>query len=311
MELSYIEHLFLRHRDPDCLLLSRVGYNVGTIVTYHHFLHVIHSLINYIRIFNTEETESAFRNAFYTSVSLVVSTFIYGRTSTDLSLVDGLIVTFLPFLITIGATYNSAIILRGKVTLKVAYIMHLSAIVAFGLTVWKHVDTYGTSPGCNLNSSVKVVVFGHSVAATNRGLRKFSIFVFVINAICIPPNALALIPTGSDLDSGSNPNLTLYLDWIIFFVWPLMFSTWVYCIVTVEQIIRRNGFSHATSQWTYSQTFAVVLMLGPVIDLVSALGRLMRGGKKDLCSRCSTKYPTSRAGQESNNREMTSASLTF
>ena len=307
LELSYVEHLFLRHRDPGCLLLSRVGYNTWTTVNYHHFLHVIHSLTNHIRIFNTEETESAFQNALYTSVSLVISTFIYGRTSTDLSLVDGLIVTFLPLLITIGAVDNHVIILKGKVTLQVAYIMHLIAMNAFGLTVWRHVDTYGTSPGCNLNSSVKFVVFGHSVAATNKGLRKFALFTFASGAGAIPTFALAFVISQLSGFRNSGSDLDCY-KWIMT---PSMCSLWVYGVVTIEQIIGRNGFSHATSHWTYSQTFAVVLMLGPVIDLVSALGRLMRGEKSDLCSRCSTKYPTSRAGQESNNREMTSASLTF
>ena len=292
-ELSYIEHLFLRHRDPDCLLLSRVGYNIWTIVIYHHFLHVIHLLINYIRVFNTEETESAFRNAFYSSVALVVSTFIYGGTPANLSLVDGLVVTFLPLLITIGAMYNAIIILKGKVTLQVAYTMHSIAIIAFGLTVWAHVDTYGTTPGCNLNSSVKFVVFGHTVAATNNGLRKFAMFTFVFSAIFIPLNALMFIIKQwafPDDNTDTDSNSSLDPGWInAIIALPLAFAAWVYDVVTIEQIIQRNGFSQTTSQWTYGQTFAVVLMLGPVMDLGSALGRRMRRNSGERsCPRCST-----------------------
>ena len=295
--MSYIEHLFLRHRHPDCLLLPRVGYNIWTIVIYHHFLLVIHLLINYIRVFNTEETESAFRNAFYTSVALVVSTFIYGRTPANLSLVDGLVVTFLPLLITTGAVYNAIIILKGKVTLQVAYMMHFIAMIAFGLTVWAHVDTYGTTPGCNLNSSVKFVVFGHTVAATNKRLRKFAIFTFVFSAVFIPLNALIFVIKQwafPDADTDTDSNSSSDLGWIIALItWPmtiLMCAVWVYDVVTIEQIIQRNGFSQATSQWTYGQTFAVVLMLGPVIDLGSALGRRMRRNSGERsCPRCSTK----------------------
>ena len=285
--MSYVGHLFLRHRDPDCLLLSRVCYNICTIVIHYHFLHVIHSLINYISIFDREVTEIAFQNASYMSLSLLVSTFIYGRTPANLSLVDGLIVSFLPHLINIRAMLNPFIILRGTVTLQVAYIMHLVAMNAFGLTVWRHVDTYGTSPGCNLNSTVKFVVFGHSLAATNKGLRTFATIYFAFCATPIPFFASALVirllyrDSDSDLDSDSDSdsdsdlvsNLSLGLDMVSM---HLICSIWVYDVVTIEQIIGRNGFSHATSQWTYSQTFAVVLMLGSVIDLVSALGGRMR-----------------------------------
>ena len=262
----------------------------------HHFLHVIHSLINYIRIFkNHKETEGAFRNAFYTSVALTVSTFIYGRTPTNLSLVDGLIVTFLPLSITTGAVYNAVNISKGKVALQVACMMHFFATTAFGLTVWTHVDTYGTSPGCNLNSSVKVVVFGHSVAATNRGLRNFAIFTFVLSAIFTPVfsavftfvfsaiftpvNALSTATYQSYRDADSNSPFRLVcvrvianINWAMTMV---MYATWVYGVVTVEEIIRRNGFSHSTSQWTCGQTFAVVLMLGPVTNLGSVLVRRM------------------------------------
>jgi hypothetical protein len=103
------------------------------------------SLFNYIRFFNIEETESAFQNAFFTSVALTVSTFIYGHTPAGRSLVDGVVVTFLPFVITTGATGITHALIQGKAMLKFAYILHLVTCVVFGLTVWVHIDTYGTT----------------------------------------------------------------------------------------------------------------------------------------------------------------------
>jgi hypothetical protein len=208
-----------------------------------------------------EETESAFRNAFFTSVALTISALIYGRTPGRLSLVDGLLVTFLPILITIGAVNDTHVLSHGKRTLKLAYILHLLFCVVFGLIVWVHVDTYGTTPGCNLNSSVKFVVFGQSVMATSRGLRGFGIFLFSLIGISLPLVTLSLtlwpLPEREGRESW----------W--WTVPPI--SAWVYEVVTIEEIIRRNGLSDNTDQWSYGQTFALVLLISPAIDLVLAI----------------------------------------
>lgn len=208
-----------------------------------------------------EQTESALQNAFFTSVALTISTFIYGRTPGNLSLVDGLLVTFLPIVITIGAVNDTYILSHGKMTLKLAYMLHLIFCVAFGLLVWVQVDTYGTTPECNLNSSVKFVVFGHSVTATSRGLKGFGIFLFSFIGIMLPFVALSLtlwpIPEREDRTSW----------W--WTVTPI--TSWVYEVVTIEEIIHRNRLSEGTSQWSYGQTFALVLLIGPAFDLVSAI----------------------------------------
>src|SRR5258705_9008583 len=132
--------------------------------------------MNYIRFSEDGDTEGTFRNAFFTSVALTISAFVYGRTPGGLSLLDGLLVTILTSLITIGGVYNANFLFKGKKSLKIAYFFHLITLVAYGLTVWRNVKTYGTTPGCNINSSVKFVIFGHSVSATTKGLRGFSIF---------------------------------------------------------------------------------------------------------------------------------------
>ena len=48
-------------------------------------------------------------------------------------------------------------------------------------------------------------------------------------------------------------------------------ASWVYGVVTIEQIIQRNGVTDATAQWTFGQTFALVLVLGPVIEFFATL----------------------------------------
>jgi hypothetical protein len=230
----------------------------------------------YIRVFNVEETESAFRNAFFTAVSLTISTLIYGRNAGSLSLVDGLIVTFLPYVVTVGAANNTLAIVQGKTTLKLAYILHLVFCASFGLAVWANIDTYGTTPGCNLNSSVKFVVFGQSVGATSKGLRGFALFVFSLIIVLLPSVALQLLLWP--------PRERLQTDGFEVLAWlwtAYLGGTWVYEVVTIEQIIRRNGLSHDTSQWTYGQTFSMVLLLGPAFDFVSALWRRRHGTNQE------------------------------
>jgi hypothetical protein len=212
-------------------------------------------------------------------VALTISTFIYGRTPAGLSLVDGLIVTFLPYVITIGAANNISTLFRSKTVLKVAYILHLIICVAFGLTFWTHVDTYGTTPGCNLNSSVKFVVFGHSVVATNKGLRRFGIAIFAFIAALLPFAAISLwVQSRYTSSDSASEHSSLFRDEIrpMAWVWTfLLCMIWVYEVVTIEQIIQRNGVAHATSQWTYGQTFALVLVLGPGFEFGSAVWRAL------------------------------------
>jgi len=235
-----------------------------------------HSLMNYIRFSEHGDTEGTFRNAFFTSVALTISAFVYGRTPGGLSLLDGVLVTILTSLITIGGVYNARILYQGKKALKVAYFFHIITLVAFGLTVWRNVNTYGTTPGCNINSSVKFVLFGHSVSATSKGLRGFAIFSFAFTAAFIPLNAIALFNTKSTYDGDSDISDDedfRRLDWF----WTILpCSIWIYQVVTIEQIIQRNGVLKATSQWTFGQTFALVLVLGTVFDFWTAVWRRMR-----------------------------------
>jgi hypothetical protein len=215
----------------------------------------------------------------------MVAAFIYGRAPGSLSLVDGLLVTFLPIVITIGAVFSILTLLKAKPMLKFAYFLHTLLSVVFGLIVWVHVDTYGTTPGCNLNSSVKFVLFGHSIIATSRGLRGYSIFTFAFLGFCLPFIGiyLALI-TPPTAEERQNDRDNEWLGW----VWTgIMVPSWILEVVTIEQIIRRNGFSQATDQWTYGQVFAMILLIGPVFDLGSAIWRKLTMGIEERCPRCS------------------------
>jgi len=132
---------------------------------------------------------------------------------------------------------------------------------------------------------VKFVVFGHSVVATSKGLREFGISIFAIIATLLPLNILMMWflsrnTSGSaaseraPLSGDSSGNEISLIAWIWTFLLCMM---WVYEIVTIEQIIRRNGVIHATSQWTYGQTFALVLVLGPGFEFGTAVWRALKG----------------------------------
>jgi len=170
--------------------------------------------------------------------------------------------------------------------LKLAYFLHVTFTTAFTLVVWVHVDTFGTTAGCNVNNSVKFVLFGKSISATSDGLRIWSIVIFALVAFCLPFTAIGLIAESSptaeerDADSGKWEGL----DWII---GGSMVPVWILNVVTIEQIIQRNGLRHASAQWTYGQAFALVLVLGPICDLVSAIWRRITTGGQNKCPRCS------------------------
>jgi hypothetical protein len=216
-------------------------------------------------------------------VSLTTATFIYGRAPGALSLVDAILVTYLPFVVTIGAVASIITILRGKPALKLAYLLHLVLCTIFGLIVWVQVKTYGATPGCN--SSVQFVVFGQSINPTSKGLRGFAIFNFAFQAFCIPILAVLLAgTTPPTAEERKHDRFAVWLGWVLVVI---VVPSWVIIVVTVEQIIQRNGLSGATNKWTYGQTFAAVLLIGPFADLGSAIWRRLTQGWGDRCPRCS------------------------
>ena len=201
-------------------------------------------------------------------MSLIVSTFIYGCTPGSLSFADGLLVTLLPVVLTVGALSNPFVIVQGKMKLKIALILHVVFCALFGLALWSHIDTYGTTPGCNVNSSVKFVLFGKLVGVTSKGLRVFVLVSFLISIVFLPLMALLLL--FSEPGMGFRTNGPKVIWWL---PTALQCGVWVYEVVTIEQIIHRNGLSRDTSQWTYGQTFSLVLLLGPAFNFVSAVWR--------------------------------------
>jgi len=221
-------------------------------------------------------------------VALTTSAFIYGGSPAGLSLVDGLIVTFLTNILTLGASNDLLTLLQGKTTLKLAVSLHIVICAAYGLTVWTHVDTYGATPGCNLNSSVKFVVVGYSIGATSRGLRGFSIFCFASLAATLPFTLILLwfwkklrgVIVDDDSDDASIFSLLQVFGAFFSSPWlwvvPLC-GSWVYAVVTIEQIIQRNGVANASAPMTFGQTFALVLVLGPVLEFGSAVRRAFKG----------------------------------
>lgn len=202
-------------------------------------------------------------------MALTISAFIYGRTPGGLSLLDGLVITFLVEIITIGASKHISNLLNGpgaKKTLLIAYILHLVGCLAYGLVVWTHVDSYATTPGCNLNSSVKFVLFGHSVGATSKGLRGFSIFLLAVLALDLPSLLYHLVFGKRDSERVASGINEVY-SWLLTFALP---ASWVYGVITIEQIIQRNGVSNIAAQWTFGQTFALTLLIGPGIEFCAA-----------------------------------------
>jgi hypothetical protein len=228
------------------------------------------------RFFSAEEIDVALRNAFFTSVSLTIAAFVCGHTPGALSLLDGIIVTYLPFSITVGAVTNPRLLSQqaGQMV-KFAHFLHISFSAAFGIMLWALVDTYGTTPGCNPNSSVKFVVAGRTVVATNKGLRVGGLFLFTFIGIMavVTPNSWKR--SEREVDDPETQRLQMSKDIIILgWMWTVfVVGIWVYDVWTIEQIIRRNEIDHGLNQWTYGQILALTLLLSPMWETASIIGK--------------------------------------
>ena len=221
-------------------------------------------------IFTTEETESFLRNAFLTSISLILSTIIYGFKPGAFSILDGLLVTFLPIIIGACAHIHTpvgGVLMRAKTSLKLLYMFEVIFSAAYSIHVWRTVSTYGSAPGCNANSTAKFVVLGYTVMATNRFLRIFALIFFAIS-IALAPLAFKIL----FLSPITDPIVDHTYVVVVTSAWTLLLvGMWVYGVVTVEEIIQRNGVTEIANKWTFGQTLSMALLLGPVFDLMSGI----------------------------------------
>jgi hypothetical protein len=105
--------------------------------------------------------------------------------------------------------------------------------------------------------------------ANNTFLRVFALLYFSIT-IGLAPVAFKILFLTPNPDSEPIPSNSRSATW----GWTvLLVGKWVYSVVTMEQIILRNGVTEVANRWTYGQTLSMALLIGPVFDLMSGIWR--------------------------------------
>jgi len=210
----------------------------------------------------------------FLGIALIVNTFVQLFSSQGISIIDGVVVTLLAFII-ITAQIPFYLNSRRPLLSRLAQLSWFSSITLayiFSLFYWIKVDTFGNAPQCN--ASAQFVLFGHNLSMTSNSLRiaalvfinlgfLSAIYGFVARVVTYAykqrlERALSLEEMrGRARTRKSTIYFGIYLvigaAYIIFF------------ITTTEQIIATNDIHDA--QWSFGEVFAMLLLIPPLVDL--------------------------------------------
>ena len=138
--------------------------------------------------------------------------------------------------------------------------------------------TFGSTPDCN--SNVKFVLFGISVPATTSVFRWIFLMTLgagVLGTIVrvflthfLDPEHQIWAPTGESALVGINP----------FKVFGNMLGR-IYVITMLEAVLRRNDLGPGMGAWTFGQVLAMMMLIGPLVEVISALRKKVDGGDED------------------------------
>jgi len=159
---------------------------------------------------------------------------------------------------------------RGRIsshTFRTLQLLTICGFLAWDIHLFATAPTYGSQPYCN--GSVKYVIFGVNVPATSPIFRW--ILVATFGALLIPAIFVVIgsfwcadvlvSELGGDDDVEITPWYRL--------IGHLMGRS--YIIVMIELMIKRNKVSREENEWTFGQVLAMVMLVGPLIELVSLL----------------------------------------
>lgn len=240
------------------------------------------------------------RTGYMTAIALLIAAFIQLKTQ-QLSLLDGIVVSLITtmmitFAIASSPPGSKQPQLKENATgepveppsrNRMHYATQFVFVAfwsAWGLNMWRdpvHFGLTGNQHDCPTNRQVTLMVFGREIHATDLRMRSAAI-ALVVAGLVIAVGSLFL-----SLKTFLHPVLKLFdktrtrdvnevdehddpaLRGIRFFLQQMSFATLIYLIVSTEQTIRKNDFQKATTNWTYGQTIAVILLLQQIMDICS------------------------------------------
>ncbi|KAH7341502.1 hypothetical protein B0J17DRAFT_714673 [Rhizoctonia solani] len=221
------------------------------------------------------------RNSYIVSTSLMIASLIEYKMH-RLSLFDALIVTMLTTMMTAFVTLNGPYIRTLGLSINISSFLFTTFWCYWGLQVWQDPSTFGIprdGENCTASTETIFVVFGHNVSIENKDLRGFALSMFAIGTItaftslCYSTSWMAKYAiTGASIAKDNaaaryvrqlrltkGQHMTRYGG----------LAGMIYLIVTIEQMVDRNGVKDQLSDWTYSQTIALVMLLQQTMDCVS------------------------------------------
>ncbi|CAE6457290.1 unnamed protein product [Rhizoctonia solani] len=258
--------------NPDILGIGiRISIYAGTI------LNLLQSVI-LSRGENKHAISDGYRDTVLTSAGLVMTAIITWKTQ-GLSLFDGLIVTMLAGMMTVCGAISICQMPTLGFTMNFSYLLFATFATYWGIQVWYNPATFGIpSNGENCTASIETifVVLGFDVQVTNSKLRSLALFCYALAAMSIPVALIITILSVAyyasngleDSDSTSGDLKKSYWTKVIV---PaiIALATIIYMIVTIEQMVHRNGIQAQLSTWTFGQTLALIMLLHQIMTFLS------------------------------------------
>jgi hypothetical protein len=146
--------------------------------------------------------------------------------------------------------------------------MFICGFLVWDIHLFATAPTYGAQPNCN--GSVIYVVLGINVPATSPIFRwilvaTLSILLLgsVLSMIFFP-----CIGGDADSDNGTDDGGNEIAPWF-YLVGHLAGSS--YIIAMIELMIKRNRVDRTEDAWSFGQVLAMVMLVGPLIELVAFL----------------------------------------
>jgi hypothetical protein len=164
---------------------------------------------------------------------------------------------------------NNRLSLRGIAGL-VLYFIFLHCFVVFSLFVWLTASSFGSQPQCN--ASTIYVLFGAEIPATSEAFR-----LFVVSLTCLMLLCIILFSIRTVIKFLKDRNRTSVLDdkasnedYVVLGS-LLHLGGWIYAVTAFEQNLHFNNLSPDEFEWSFGQILALVLLIGPLFDLCTAL----------------------------------------
>ncbi|KAF8601378.1 hypothetical protein BDV93DRAFT_524781 [Ceratobasidium sp. AG-I] len=261
------------------------------------------------------------RSTYILSGSLLASCVAQWKTG-GLSLFDALVSTMLTTLMTAFLTVNFSYIKKLGFSVTLASVGFFTLWCYWGIQIWSDPSSFGLEPAppssdttssltsfsnftsaptslfappsifaldpsianCTANIQTQFVVFGHSVPATNSGLRVWALIVFSVGAVtalggwakCIWWGLMCWIKgvrqakedeVGRMIkedeftaDAGAGKTRVSFMGGL---------TGLIYMIVTTEQFVHRNpDVQENLGKWTFGQTLGVIMLAQQLVEIV-------------------------------------------